>query len=196
MTRRYYLHRKGPPDAMTALSTMRQLAPALHRASELGIVHRDIKPENILLTRKGEAKVADFGLSRCLTLDQPLDLTQSGTTVGTPRYMSPEQIEGKPLDARSDIYSFGVTCYYMLAGQTPFAGSNACEIALKHGREEPPPLETARPDAPPALCAVVHKMMAKKPDDRYPSARELLRDVSRARESVGGTTANVPMASL
>ena len=101
---------------------MRQVASALHRASELGIVHRDIKPENILLTRKAEAKVADFGLSRCLAQDQPVDLTRSGTTVGTPLYMSPEQVEGKAVDCRSDIYSFGVTCYHMLAGHTPFDG--------------------------------------------------------------------------
>jgi serine/threonine-protein kinase len=193
---RDYLERKGPLDVPLVLSLMRQVAGALQRAGELGIVHRDVKPENILLTRKGEAKVADFGLSRCLTADQPLDLTRSGTTVGTPLYMSPEQIEGKDTDARSDVYSFGVTCYYMLAGRTPFTGSNAFEIALKHVREEPPPLEEARPDAPAALCAVVRKMMAKRPDDRYPSARELLRDVARVRESVGGTTACVPVASL
>src|SRR4051794_2020916 len=88
---REYVARKGPLEVPLALSFMRQVSSALQRASEMGIVHRDIKPENILLTRKGEAKVADFGLSRCFTLDQPLDLTRSGTAVGTPLYMSPEQ---------------------------------------------------------------------------------------------------------
>ncbi len=145
--------RKGPLDVLLVLSLMRQVASALHHASELGIVHRDIKPDNILLNRKGEAKVADFGLSRCLTDDEPLNLTRAGSAVGTPMYMSPEQVQGKPVDHRSDLYSFGVTCYHMLTGQTPFEGSHGYEIALKHAREEPLPLEAFRPDLPPALCA-------------------------------------------
>jgi serine/threonine-protein kinase len=172
------------------------VANALQHAAEMGIVHRDIKPENILLTRKGEAKVADFGLSRCLTLDQPLDLTRSGTAVGTPMYMSPEQVEGTPVDCRSDLYSFGVTCYQMLAGETPFTGTHAYEIALKHVREEPAPLEMIRPDAPRGLCAVVHKLMAKKPRDRYQSAHDLLKDIGRVRAVVSGTTAFVPAVSV
>src|SRR6516225_4843514 len=157
-----YLLKKGPPDLLLALSIMRQVASALQRAAELGIVHRDIKPENILLTKKGEVKVADFGLSRCLAGDGPaLNLTQSGVTMGTPLYMSPEQVEGKPLDPRSDIYSFGVTCYHMLAGHPPFRGETAFEVALQHVRHEPPPLAKVRPDLPEPLCAIVHKMMAK-----------------------------------
>src|SRR5207244_2631869 len=102
-----YILKKGPLELPLALSIMRQVAAALQRAGELGIVHRDIKPENILLTRRGEVKVADFGLSRCLAGDPgPVNLTQTGLTMGTPLYMSPEQVEGKPLDPRTDIYSF------------------------------------------------------------------------------------------
>jgi serine/threonine-protein kinase len=187
---REYLAKKGPPDLLLALSIMRQVAAALQRAGELGMVHRDIKPENILLTRKGEVKVADFGLTRCLAGDGPaLNLTQSGVTMGTPLYMSPEQVEGKPVDPRSDVYSFGVTCYYMLAGQPPFHGENAFEVALQHVRAEPAPLAALRPDLPPALCAVVHKMMAKAPEARYQTGRELLRDVVRVREGLSGATA-------
>ena len=194
---RDYMLRTGPLDVPLVLSLMRQVASALYRASELGIIHRDIKPENILLTRKGEAKVADFGLSRCLAVDQPVDLTRSGTTVGTPLYMSPEQVEGKVVDYRSDIYSFGVTCYHMLAGHTPFAGSNAFEIAIKHVRDEPPPLETIRPDFPPALCAVVRKMMAKKPQARYQSARDLLKDIARVRAiPSAGTTGSISVGTI
>jgi serine/threonine-protein kinase len=193
---RDYLARKGTLDVMLVLSIMRQVTGALLRASEMGIVHRDIKPENILLTRKGEVKVADFGLSRCLSGDQPLNLTQSGVTMGTPLYMSPEQVEGKPVDYRSDIYSFGVTCYHMLAGQPPFQGGNAFEVALKHVREEPAPLDTYRPDVPAALCAVVHRMMAKDPDQRYQSARDLLRDILRVRESLNGVTGCIPIDSI
>src|SRR5207302_326421 len=137
---------------------------ALKRASESGIIHRDIKPENILLTRKAEVKVADFGLSRVLAGEgPPVSLTQSGVTMGTPLYMSPEQVEGKPLDCRTDIYSFGVTCYHMLAGQPPFRGETAFEVALQHVRAEPEPLGKTRPDLPEVLCKMVHKMMIKDP---------------------------------
>ena len=176
-----YLARKGTLEVPLVLSLMRQVASALHRAGEMGIIHRDIKPANILLTRKGEAKVADFGLSRCLVREESLNLTRSGMAVGTPLYMSPEQLEGKVIDYRSDIYSFGVTCYEMLAGQTPFEGSNPYEIAIKHVREQPPPLETIRPDLPPALCDLVSKMMAKKPGKRHQSARAAQGHCPRAR---------------
>jgi serine/threonine-protein kinase len=184
---RDYLARKGPPDVPLALSVMRQVAAALQRAGELGIIHRDIKPENILLTRKGEVKVADFGLSRCLAPDgQPLHLTQSGVTMGTPLYMSPEQVEGRAVDLRTDIYSFGVTCYHMLAGHPPFQGETAFAVAMHHVQTEPTPLEAVRPDLPAHLCAVVMKMMAKDPARRYQTAGELLLDLGRLRESLTG----------
>ena len=189
---RDYLARKGPPDLMIALSIMRQVAAALQRASELGLIHRDIKPDNILLTRKGEAKVTDFGLSRVLVGDQPaMNLTASGVTMGTPLYMSPEQVEGKPVDARTDIYSFGVTCYHLLAGHPPYTGTTAFEVALKHVRGEPTPLSQHRPDLPPNLIAIVHKMMAKEPAQRYQTCRELLRDLARLRDSLHGQTSAV-----
>ena len=189
---REYMARKGPLDVPLVLSIMKQVANALHRAAEMDIVHRDIKPENILLTRKGEAKVADFGLSLCLTHEDRVDLTREGSTVGTPLYMSPEQIEGKEIDCRSDIYSFGVTCYHMLTGHVPFDGSNAYAVAAKHMHEEAKPLEKIRPDLPRALCDLIRKMMAKKPGERYASPRELLNEVSRVRKSLG--TANTELA--
>jgi serine/threonine-protein kinase len=185
-----YLVKKGPPNLVLTLSIMRQVASALQRASELGIVHRDIKPENILLTRKGEVKVADFGLSRFLGSDRPaVNLTQSGVTMGTPLYMSPEQVEAKPLDCRTDIYSFGVACYQMLAGHPPFQGDSPFEVALQHVRDEPKSLSEVRPDLPAFLCAIVHKMMAKDPAGRYQTGRELLQDIARLRESLSGQTA-------
>ena len=191
---REFLARKGAPEVLLALSIMRQVAAALQRAGELGIVHRDIKPDNILLTRKGEAKVADFGLARCLEGEQPaLHLTASGVTMGTPLYMSPEQVEGKPVDPRTDIYSFGVTCYHMLAGQPPFRGSTAFEVALQHVRAEAAPLGSVRPDLPPELCAIVHKMMAKDPAQRHQTGRELLKDLARVRDTLAGVTGFVPL---
>jgi serine/threonine-protein kinase len=192
-----FLARKGPPDAPLALRIMIQTTLALERAAELGIVHRDIKPENILLTRKGEVKVADFGLSRCLAPDQqPLNLTQSGVTMGTPLYMSPEQVEGKPLDPRSDIYSFGVTCYHMLVGQPPFHGQTAFEVALQHVRTMPQPLDEIRTDLPVELCGIVRKMMAKKPEERYQTCRELLKDLARVRAAMAGVPAGQSAADL
>jgi serine/threonine-protein kinase len=185
-----YLSKKGPPELALALSILLQTAAALARAGELGIIHRDIKPENILLTRKGEVKVTDFGLSRVLAGDlQPLNLTQSGYTMGTPLYMSPEQVEGKPLDVRTDIYSLGVTAYHLLSGQPPFRGVTAFEVALQHVRDEPQPLKESRPDLPPALCAVVQKMMAKDPGQRYATARDLLRDLGAMRDSLSASVA-------
>jgi serine/threonine-protein kinase len=191
-----YLEKKGPPDLLLALSIIRQVASALQRAAELGIIHRDIKPDNILLTKKGEVKVADFGLSRCLAGNgPPVNLTQSGVTMGTPLYMSPEQVEGKVLDCRTDMYSFGVTCYHMLAGRPPFEGESPFEVALQHVRDEPKPLHEVRPDLPASLCAVVHKMMAKNPAARYQTGRELMKDLARLRESLSGHTAALPRSA-
>jgi serine/threonine-protein kinase len=181
---RDYLDRKGPPGVPLVLSILRQVASALQRAGELGIIHRDVKPENILLTRKGEVKVADFGLARCLGGDKPMNLTQSGVTLGTPVYMSPEQVEGRPLDPRSDLYSLGVTVYHMLAGHPPFRGASAFDVALQHVQRPPEPLSNVRPDLPAALCALIHKLLAKDPARRYPSARDLLKDVARLRDGL------------
>ena len=180
---RDYLSKKGTVDVPLALSIVRQVAAALDRAAELGIIHRDIKPENILLTRRGEVKVADFGLSRCFGGEQPaVNLTQSGIALGTPLYMSPEQVQGQPVDPRTDIYSLGVTCYHMLAGQPPFRGQSAFELATQHVNKEPPPLGAARPDLPRELCAIVHKMMAKDRNKRYSSCAEVLRDLAQLDE--------------
>jgi eukaryotic-like serine/threonine-protein kinase len=181
---RDFLAKKGPPELPLALRIMRQVAAALQRASELGIIHRDIKPENILLTKRGEIKVADFGLSRCFAAETVTpNLTQSGITLGTPLYMSPEQVQGQPLDPRTDIYSFGITCYHLFAGQPPFEGHTPFEVALHHVQTEPVPLTKVRPDLPPELCAIVHKMMAKKLEDRYQNCADLLKDLNQFRDA-------------
>ena len=192
MNLRDYLIKKGPPPLPLALSIMRQGAAALQRAAELGIIHRDVKPENILLTRKGAVKIADFGLSRCLAGDRPPpSLTQSGITMGTPLYMSPEQVEGRPLDPRTDIYSFGVTCYHMLAGHPPFRGETAFEVALQHVQATPDPLDKIRPDLPAELCAVIHRMMARDPNQRYQTARDLFKDLTWLRENLTGVSSGI-----
>ena len=175
---RQYMVRHGPPELRLALAIVRQVASALHKAGEHGIIHRDIKPDNIMLARTGEVKVADFGLARA---SDEVNLTQVGMTMGTPLYMSPEQVEGRALDPRSDIYSFGVTCYHMLAGTPPFRGDNALSVAVQHLKTRPEPLEQLRPDLPPGLCRIVHKMLSKDPAQRYPKAREILRDLRTLR---------------
>lgn len=168
------IRRTGPPELHQGLQWMQHIAEALHAASEAGIVHRDIKPENIMLTRDLSAKVADFGLAQLSHQDDQKNLTQTGTTMGTPLYMSPEQISGHRVDERCDQYSFGVTCYHMFAGRPPFSSGNSVTVAVQHLQDVPPPLSGHRADLPFELCQIIHRMMAKKPEDRFQSTDELL----------------------
>ena len=177
---REYVERKGPLAVLQAVGVLRQAAAALARAADAGLVHRDIKPENLLVTRTGELKVADFGLSRVLAGDEakPLHLTQSGMTLGTPLYMSPEQVRGEPVDHRSDLYSLGVTAFHLLAGRPPFTGKTAMDVAVQHLQADPPPLAELRPDLPAGLAGLVHRLMEKDPAHRPATAREVLRELA------------------
>ncbi|MGO8903972.1 MAG: protein kinase domain-containing protein [Isosphaeraceae bacterium] len=187
---REYINKKGALDLPLALSIMRQAGQAIGAAGEVGLVHRDIKPENLLLTRKGRTKVADFGLCRDLGADR-LHVTQPGTTMGTPLYMSPEQAQGKALDHRSDLYSLGVTFYHMLSGEPPFRADSAVALALKHVSEQPVSLRARRPDIPLELDRLVLKLMAKSPADRYRSAAEMLADLAKIRASLQPTLGSI-----
>src|SRR4051812_26060923 len=158
---RDYILKKGALDLPLALSIMKQAAVAVGAAGELGLVHRDIKPENLLLTRKGQIKVADFGLCRDQE-SEGVHLTQPGITLGTPQYMSPEQAQGHALDHRSDLYSLGVTFYHMLTGEPPFRGETALAVALKHVKDVPVSPAVRRPEIPLELDRLVMKLMAKK----------------------------------
>jgi len=178
-----YVIRKGALDLPLAFSIMRQAGQAIAAAAEVGLIHRDIKPENILLTRKGRVKVADFGLCRDQEAE-PVHLTQPGVTMGTPSYMSPEQAQGHQLDHRSDLYSLGVTFYYMLAGVTPFRGDTALALAIKHVKETAPNLRVHRPDIPVDLDLLVMKLMAKNPNDRFQSATEMLAELNRIKDKL------------
>ena len=170
------VNRSGTLSIPRVVSVLRQIAAALGKAVQGNIVHRDIKPENILLSPSGEAKVADFGLARVMDV-QNVDLTQAGLTMGTPLYMSPEQVEGRQIDHRSDLYSCGVTAYFMLAGRPPFEGDTPLSVAVQHLQNAPPPLDQVRPDAPSELIRIVNRLLAKKPSDRYSHASELLKDL-------------------
>jgi serine/threonine protein kinase len=167
------LRERGKLDLTSAFHVMKQVAAALKASGRAGIVHRDIKPENILVNKKGEIKVADFGLAQ---LGESSDRT-TGVTMGTPLYMSPEQVQGRELDPRSDIYSFGITCYQLLCGETPFRGATATQIALQHIHTPPPRLEEKKPEIPKIVCRLVHRMMAKRTSLRYQSAEEVLEDI-------------------
>ena len=174
-----YLNRNGAVEPIVAVNIIRQVAAALQKAAEHDVIHRDIKPENIMLAPNGEVKVTDFGLARINNTAQKSDLTQIGITMGTPLYMSPEQVEGEKVDPRSDIYSLGITAYHMLAGQPPFDGENPLAIAVQHVKDKPPDLSIIRPDVPQELCRIIDKMMAKRPGDRYQTPVDLQRDVRK-----------------
>lgn len=146
-----------------------QILAALAAAHEQGIIHRDVKPQNVLLTLDGSAKVTDFGIAQAGSVN----LTQPGLSLGTALYMSPEQATGEPVTAATDIYSFGVVFFEMLAGRPPFSGSNPIEVALRHVREAPPRLGTVEPGIPPRLEAIIMKCLAKDPRERWASAREI-----------------------
>ena len=176
---RQYIGRHGAVEPVMAVNVLRQCSLALQTASETGVVHRDIKPENIMLSTKGEVKITDFGLARILDRSSDQALTQVGVTMGTPLYMSPEQVGGHSLDHRSDIYSLGITAYHMLAGNPPFDGENALAVAMQHFNDEAASLRSIRPDVPSQLIDVVEQMMSKKPEDRQQNAKELLKELRK-----------------
>jgi serine/threonine protein kinase len=156
-----------------------QIAEAVGRAHRAGIVHRDLKPRNIMVTNDGLVKVLDFGLAK-ITRAGDADnaatqaaLTRSGTTVGTLGYMSPEQAIGDAVDARSDVFSFGVILFEMLTGRLPFSGQTMSEVLRQLHFAEPPPVESLRADVPPSLRAAVTKALQKKPDDRFANMSEV-----------------------
>jgi len=173
------LQKKQPPDAKLAIHLLRQVCSALQAAHKAGIVHRDIKPENIMVTRRMVAKVTDFGLAQLTLGGERVNLTQQNMTMGTPLYMSPEQVSGATVDPRSDLYSLGVTFFHLLAGEPPFRAESVFALAYKHLNEAPPSLASRRPDLPRSLVALVRRLMAKKPEDRFEDARAVLAELKR-----------------
>jgi uncharacterized RDD family membrane protein YckC len=150
------------------IDAARGLADA-HRA---GVVHRDVNPGNLLVTKSGAVKVADFGLAK--PSDPKLALTRGGVILGTPHYMAPEQGSGATLDFRADMYSLGCTFYHLLAGKPPFEGPNSVSLIMQHLHKPAPPLATVAPGTPPALVAIIDRLMMKKPDERFASYDELV----------------------
>ncbi|MGH2694455.1 MAG: Stk1 family PASTA domain-containing Ser/Thr kinase, partial [Actinomycetota bacterium] len=172
------IEEEGPLLPERAAEIAADVAKALARAHDAGLVHRDVKPSNIMITTSGQTKVTDFGIARALTRgDQTV--TQTGMVMGTAAYLSPEQAQGNPVDARSDIYSLGCVLSQMLTGSPPFTGDTPLSIAYKHVRENPTPPSAVNSDVPRDLDAIVFKAMAKNPDNRYQSSSELAGDLDR-----------------
>ena len=176
MNLREQIDRNGPLSLEQGINVMLGVAAALDAAATQGITHRDIKPENIMFSSKGEVKVADFGLARISNPNFQGELTQVGLTLGTPLYMSPEQVQGESVDVRSDLYSLGVTMFHVLAGRPPFEADTPLAIAVKHLHDPIPRFRETRVDehVPDWMDETIARLMAKKPDKRFESPSALI----------------------
>ncbi len=159
------------------------VAGALEHAAERSIIHRDIKPQNVFLGSDGRVTLLDFGLAKCL--DDGMRLTREGQTLGTPEYMSPEQAQSSSVDTRSDLYSLGVILYEMLAGAKPFEAPAVAGMVHLHHHATPRAISSTRPDVPADLEALVHRLLAKKPEDRLQSAGALLEALATLERGFG-----------
>jgi serine/threonine-protein kinase len=162
----------------SALQLTLELAEALDCAHGQGVVHRDLKPANILLTEDGHAKIADFGVAKLNLANQTL----SGRVLGTPAYMSPEQLNGEAVDGRSDLFSLGVILYTVLTGYKPFQGNSALTVSFKVVNRDPIPATLLDTELPPGLDYIIARAMAKDPAERYQSGMEMMRDLEELRE--------------
>jgi serine/threonine protein kinase len=181
------VYESGPMQVGDALNITLQIAGALAHSWEREVVHRDIKPSNILLTPDGQAKLVDMGLARLEFLGQTQhDETASGVTLGTFDYISPEQARNpRDADIRSDIYSLGCTLFFMLTGRAPFPEGTVLQKLLAHSSEPPPDVREMRPDVPDLLATILTTMLAKRPEDRFPTPLDLSAALTTSIEEMG-----------
>jgi serine/threonine-protein kinase len=171
------IEQSGPMSPEQVLKILRPLASALDYAHNKGVVHRDIKPSNIVVSPSGHVTLTDFGIARAA---QEARLTNTGTVVGTPEYMSPEQAKGMNVDVRSDQYSLGVMVYQMLTGRVPFEADSTLALMYKVVHEPPPPMATLRSDLPAGVASALERAMAKEPGARYPGVAAFVGDLEHA----------------
>jgi serine/threonine protein kinase/Tfp pilus assembly protein PilF len=183
------LARVGQLSVGKTLYVARQIGEGLAEAHRLGVIHRDLKPQNIMIDREGNARIMDFGIARSL---KAKGLTEAGVMIGTPEYMSPEQVDGKEADQRSDIYAFGIILYEMLTGQTPFQGDTPFSVALKQKAEAPPDPRKINPQIPEDLSRLILKCLEKEKDKRYQSAEQVLADISHIEKGMPTTERVIP----
>jgi eukaryotic-like serine/threonine-protein kinase len=186
------LEREGRLPLARALNITRQLCAALDAAHTEGVVHRDLKPQNVLIDAEDSAYVSDFGLAKSLEESAAI-MTRTGEVLGTPRYMSPEQVEGKPADHRSDIYSLGLILYEMVTGDVPFKGDSAFQVMYQRVTQKPKSPKDVNPDLPDYLVRIVLRCLERDVDMRYQQARDVLHDLER---EVGPTPSRSVQISL
>lgn len=181
-----YMERVGVPSVLHASRMLADACEGVGAAHAAGLIHRDIKPANLLIAADGAIKVGDFGLAKP-SLNESHQLTHVGQVLGSPYFMSPEQCESGPVDARSDIYSLGATYYTLLTGANPYADSGSIvQIMMAHCQADPPDPRLANPAIPAACSLIVARAMAKRPEDRYQSAREMLADLQAVIATLSG----------
>lgn len=184
-------HRKDGLSFKQAVEIGIQVAEALGAAHDKGIVHRDIKPENVMWRKDGRVQIMDFGLAKRQGISR---LTKEGSTVGTIGYMSPEQVQGFQVDHRTDIFSFGVLLYELVSGQSPFKGLHETAIIYEIVNVDAEPVSILKPDLPPDVDAILMECLAKDPDERYQSAKEIAKDLRKLKRESSKTTASRVLA--
>ncbi len=172
----HVLRREGKLPVERIVKIARQLCGALDAAHSEGVVHRDLKPQNVLLDREANCYISDFGLAKSLEAGAA-GMTRSGEFLGTPKYMSPEQVDAKPVDNRSDLYSLGLMFYEMAAGEVPFAGDSVLQVMYARVKTKPKPVKQLREDLPDYLARLIMRCLEKDPAARYQSANEILADL-------------------